>query len=312
MVGRFRSPAPVAIPRLDNIGINQTVALSNTGAGSITLNGTGGGTGSNEAGYFTNANVTAVTGNISITSAASATTAGSVTGLNLSAVTVSTGGSGTITLRGTAAGSGSFTSGVALNNGAQVLGVGGLISVTGINNSSGGGSGVSINGTNSTIDFSGSGGVTVIGTGGGSGTSRNNYGVSWSVAGGIQSTGGGAITITGTGGDSLGTLAADTGGNNYGVFITQALSGSGGAISITGTGGNSSGSNNYRHRPDCRAHQFRCWQHHPEWHRRRDRHRRRRAISQVRMSRRHAAQYLDYRPPARQPRVRSRELISRP
>ena len=105
--------------------------------------------------------------------------------------------------------------------------------------------GVFVTGTNSTIKSTGSGGVALTGTGGGSGTGGNDYGVTWSVANGIQSTGGGAITITGTGGDSLGTLAADTGSNNYGVFISQALSGSGGAILITGTGGNSSGTGNY-------------------------------------------------------------------
>ena len=67
-----------------NGGIVQTAALTDSGAGNITLNGTGGGSGNNEGGYYTTANVTAGTGNIAITGAGSAAAAGSYNlGLNL-------------------------------------------------------------------------------------------------------------------------------------------------------------------------------------------------------------------------------------
>ena len=110
--GNHRSPAPAAIPAATyNYGIYQAAPITNTGTGSITLNGTGGGSGNNEVGYTsgffggTSANVTAVTGNISITGIAS---------VNLDGLsdrryrplygTISTGGAGTITLAGTATG----------------------------------------------------------------------------------------------------------------------------------------------------------------------------------------------------------------
>src|SRR6202030_1102216 len=89
----------------NNYGINQAAAITNTGAGSITLNGTGGGPGSNEAGYAGSfpgpnpSNITAVTGNISITGMGSSTSTGVASdGIDFYNGAISTTGGGTITL----------------------------------------------------------------------------------------------------------------------------------------------------------------------------------------------------------------------
>lgn len=227
-----------------NSGITQVAAITNTGTGSITLNGIGGGNGIQESGILSNANITAGTGDISVTGAASATAIGSAShGVQFLGGTRSTTGVGTITIAGTARGSGTGanTRGVSIVSGAIITAVDGLISVTGTNNSTGtgtGNTGVNVTGANSTISSTGTGGVTVIGTGGGTGGS--NYGVAWDVANGIQSTGTGAINIIGSGGGIGGS-----GGGNNGVNSTAALTGNGGAISITGTPSNSTGGGNF-------------------------------------------------------------------
>ena len=228
-----------------NIGILLAASTTTTGTGSITLNGTGGGTGNSEYGLNSTANISAGTGNISLTGGASATaTGGSDHGVILAGGTTSTTGAGTVTIAGTATGSstGGSTDGVQLSGGAVVTTVDGLLKVTGTNNSAGtGGSnrGVYITGAGSAIRSSGTGGVTVIGVGGGSGTGGNSHGVVLNAANGIQTTGAGAISLTGTGGD-----AGGNGSTNYGVYLNGTLAGAGGAISITGTGGNSSGASN--------------------------------------------------------------------
>jgi filamentous hemagglutinin family protein len=232
-----------------NSGIYQTAALVNYQSGvggNITLNGTGGGTGSNEIGYFTSANVTAgnasasVNGNISITGAGSAAAAGSFNyGIQIqSASTIYTAGTGTITLAGTASGgTGGGIFGVFLNAGA-IAAVNGLISVTGTSNAYSSATmdnGVQIAGT---ITSSGTGGVTVNGTGGGTGGAGADYGVYLAIANAIQTPGNAAVSLTGSGGDigGLGTL-------NAGVYIGGALN-VGRNISITGTGGAQGGAIN--------------------------------------------------------------------
>ena len=227
-----------------NYGINQTAPITNTGTGAITLSGTGGGTGASEIGYLSNSNTTAGTGNISITGIASATATGSGThGISFSGATISTTGAGSITLAGTATGTGAGANTDAVFVGAAgvITAAGGLISVTGHNNSTGtggGNDGVYVTGGGSTIKSTGTGGVTVLGFGGGSGAGGSNYGVVWDVANGIQSTGGGAVSITGTGGDTGGS-----GAGNNGVNTAMALASAGGAINITGSAGTSSGIN---------------------------------------------------------------------
>ena len=223
-----------------NFGIYQSAAIANSGTGSITLNGTGGGTGNMERGYYAtgaSANITAGTGNISLTGSGSTMTGSGGGGVIFGGgETVSTAGAGTITISGTA----TFAGGNGVGFGATITAVDGLINITGINNSTGGGTGFLGVNVGGTIKSTGVGGITVTGTGGGSGAGGADVGVNVAFTNAIQSTGGGAITITGTGGDNGGS-----GSNNFGVNLANEVDGSGGAILITGTGGNSSGSNNY-------------------------------------------------------------------
>ncbi len=229
-----------------NFGINVANVISNTGTGAIILNGTGAGTSFSEFGVYETANITAVTGAVSVTGTAGASATGNGDhGVAIVGSTVSTTGTGTITIQGTGTGSGtsSGTYGVILTGGGIVTAVNGLVSVTGTNNSTGTGGtnyGVYVTGASSTIQSTGTGGVNVTGTGGGSGASGSNYGVFWDVASGIQSTATGPISLTGTGGDAGGTGTA-----NNGVYTAQALSGGGGKISITGTPSTSSGGSTY-------------------------------------------------------------------
>jgi len=255
----------------NNIGINQNGTITTTGVASITLNGTGGGSGMGESGYQTTANITAGTGNISITGVSSAAaTVNSTRGVGLLGGTVSTAGAGTITIAGTALGNGSGASAISSNG--VVTAVDGLISLTGINNSTStgaGNNGVNINTAGSAVRSTGTGGVKIVGQGGGSGISTGNSGVTVNNGGVVQSTGGGSISITGTGGGNggsgssnagvtvsgaisgngsisiTGTGGASSGTNNYGVNVAAAITGSGGAISIVGTGGAGSGNFNY-------------------------------------------------------------------
>ncbi|MGO9399108.1 MAG: beta strand repeat-containing protein, partial [Xanthobacteraceae bacterium] len=141
-------------------------------------------------------------GNITINGTGLTQAANSNYGVSVTANITNT-GTGTITLNGTGSGNGASAQdyGVRVAGGAIVTAVNGLVNVTGTSNSTGtgaGNNGVYVTGAGSTIKSTGTGGVTVIGFGGGTGAGGSNYGVTWNVANGIQSTGGGAISITGT------------------------------------------------------------------------------------------------------------------
>ncbi|MDO9412628.1 MAG: MBG domain-containing protein [Pseudolabrys sp.] len=259
-----------------NVGVAQMSAITTSGAGNITINGTGGGTGLGQRGYYNNGvAVTSAGGNISITGLASATATGSLNdGIYLTGAgaAVSTSGAGTITMNGTSRGTGTGL-GVNVAAGATVTTVNGLNSVTGVNqvtSSTAGQHGVLVTGANSAIRSTGSGGVTLVGTGGGSGI--GNFGVTWDTASALSASGSGTITLNGTGGGinngngsnygiytaqalsvggtggltliGQGGNAGGTGTNNYGVNVA-ALTTSSGAISVTGTGGNTSGTGNF-------------------------------------------------------------------
>ena len=88
------------------------------------------------------------------------------------------------------------------------------------------------------------GNLTLVGQGGGAGSGASNSGVVISNGGTqVRTTGTGSLSISGTGGNGAGT-----GANNYGVYVTTGSSGLAatgtGSITVTGTGGNSSGGNN--------------------------------------------------------------------
>ena len=250
-----------------NYGIYITTAgLSSSGTGSITLTGTGGaGTASNYGVYLTNTISSTSTGTVTITGTGRGTTTNNYGVYN-------DGGSGTITSSGdisitgtgangtsdnygtyisdavTATGSASITmngtggSGSSVNNhGIYLLGdisvVNGSMSLTGTGNGSGGGSAIN-NGiytlTSGTISSSGSGSITLNGTG--SSVNADNYGVYLTRP--ISSTSTGTVTITGTG---AGTTSSNIG---FTSLLSGTIASSSGNISITGTGANGT-SNNY-------------------------------------------------------------------
>ncbi len=198
--------------------------------------------------------------------------------------TVATGSlaQGTITISGTASGSGNSDGGVALGNadglvtasatGGDISSVDGAISVTGISNSTGlNAYGIGAK-ENSSITSTGIATTSLIGTGG-TGASGTNYGVWVLDTSDVVSSGSGATTITGTGrgtgnsntgvvisdaGTTVTTVsglltiggtsnATGSGTTNRGVLITTAadvISTGSGNIVITGTGATTAGNSN--------------------------------------------------------------------
>lgn len=192
--------------------IESTSAAVN--AGTITLNGTGGPSTSNDnhGVYVTgsSAMITSNGANVSVT--------GTGGGIGASQVNV-----GVRVEQGgqiTAGNSGSVT----------VVGQGGNLSGTGGNSNYG----VFVNNTNSRIT-SGGGNVSVTGTGGGAGSSINNDGIVVANSAAISAGGSGTVTVVGQGGNLTGTE-----GQNVGVYVALAgstITSSGGNVSVQGTGG---------------------------------------------------------------------------
>ena len=158
---------------------------------------------------------------------------------------VSPTGSGTVLIFGQGGNVGANNTGVAINDGGagSIVGAGGAITINGTGGTTAGGNnyGVGLIGSGAGIGAltnSGTGTITVNGTGAGSGAAANNYGIVISGTGAnISTSGTGAISVTGTGGGG-------TGGNNYGVIVNSAsgVTRTGvGTISITGQGGNAGG-----------------------------------------------------------------------
>lgn len=222
---------------------NVNNSIQALGSGNITISGTGGGFSSGGNNGVDIRTITANGGNISITGNGGNGSGTSNEGVRVStSSTISTTGSGTISITGTGNGRTNSASdyGVELNTSA-VQTVNGNITINGTGGGAGTGAnnfGVYITGAGGTIKTTGAGNITVTGTGGNnSGSGASNYGVYSAVANGITTTGGGAITVTGQGGSS-------SGGSNSGVYITGSITGSGGAMVINGTGGNGSGNSN--------------------------------------------------------------------
>ena len=138
--------------------------------------------------------------------------------------------------------------GVYVQNGAQVQAgdngsIFGAVSVTGTGGAAGGdfNYGVNVEDANSIITSSG-GSVTVIGIGGGTGTSGNNRGLEVDNGGKISAGGTGTVSVTGTGGAAGGDF-------NYGVNVNSAgsiITSSGGSVTIIGIGGGTGTSGNNR------------------------------------------------------------------
>ncbi|MFN9198560.1 MAG: beta strand repeat-containing protein, partial [Planctomycetaceae bacterium] len=187
-----------------------------------------------------------VNGALSLSANSQNNASGNFSGIVINGGQVASTGSGSLTLYGVGA-AGSGNAGVLLTAGGTVRGgTSGVVKVTGIGGRSTGNFnvGVSIEGDSSTLTQISSQGATVSvsGTGGGTGSSINNYGVIVSSA---QVTAGSAsaVSVTGTGGNPYGT-----GGSNGGVVLTGTASqsglitSSGGDVTVTGVEGGQSSS----------------------------------------------------------------------
>jgi filamentous hemagglutinin family protein len=243
-------------------------------SGTVTVSGTGGAGTNGNAGVYVNGNgarFTSGDGNVTVTGQGqgSGTTnygvrlqnGAQVEATGTGAVSVSgTGGNGTnnnygvylqsnntriasttgnVTVSGQAQGLGTNNIGVRMDNTSTVQSIDGAISVTG---TGGGGTngtnrnahGIYLAGGNAKVTTTGTGTVTLQGTGGtaGTGTTRS-YGVVITGGNTRIETGAGDISITGTG--------AQTGGaQNYGVYVTGTnarVATTSGDIAVNGTGG---------------------------------------------------------------------------
>lgn len=244
------------------IGVNAAIT---SGGGSVTVHGTGGGSGSSlnnqgirvdSAGRITaggtgGVNVTGLGGN-------TAGTGGTlnhgvlVTGVNSGIASAITSGGGAVNVHGTGGGAGSSSSndGVRAQSGGQIgAGGTGAVNVTGLGGTAGTGGanhGVFVTGLSSGIASaitSGGGAVTVNGTGGGAGSSAFNNGVNVNSAGQIRAGGLGAVSVTGLGGNIDGT----EGDSNHGVHVTDSsssITSGGGSVHVHGTGGGAGSSGN--------------------------------------------------------------------
>ena len=209
-------------------------AIAPTSTGSITIKGTGGaGTESNFGVWVFTAGSTiaALGGDISITGIGGNGTTTDNNGIEIWTGTVTNIGSGKITLDGTGVSGTGFGRGVHLKDTSTVSVVDGALSVTGVGGS---GTGTSNAGvflqTVSVLKASGTGTVTIEGTGGTA--AGSNIGVVIADPGTLIETTTGEIKVTGEAGDG--------GTGNIGVYIgngAQLLPTGAAKITINGTGG---------------------------------------------------------------------------
>jgi trimeric autotransporter adhesin len=226
------------------VGVNIATSSISTGAGNLTVTGTGGTTFDNNGVTFNQVTVTG-SGGVSITGAS-----GTGTGFNTSGVllgnetTITQMGTGSVTIAGTARGAGnaSLTAGVLIeesdisvvDGNLQVTGTGTTFSTTGGNNR--GVSMVEDAGDRTMLSSSGTGTITVTGAAG-SGNAGGNNGVAM-VGALVQSTGGGAILL------QTGAAAVSTGGGNRGIALfndSDVTATGSGTVTINGTSGVGSG-----------------------------------------------------------------------
>lgn len=238
----------------NNIGIllsDSSTQITNTGAGSITLNGTAGGVtnSSNNRGIqlASSAVVSTFNGLLRLFGRGGGEGTGNdndgvlITGLNTS---LSATGSGTIEVNGRGgndAGTTGNNEGIQIGSSAtiQTLG-GGAITLRGTgSNSSGvaGSRGVFI--VNSGAVLGSGGAIDITGTGGADGTTTGSHGIAVSgLSSRITNTGIGTITLIGTGGGAVGSTL----NNGINIAAAGAVSTVNGLLSLAGVGGaNSAG-----------------------------------------------------------------------
>ncbi|MBK7425684.1 MAG: hypothetical protein IPI60_00910 [Saprospiraceae bacterium] len=220
--------------------------VSSTGA-NVSLTGLGGAGSQNNHGIIIDMGglVTAGgNGAVSVTGTGGTGTGVFNTGIFLSGSSsqISSSG-GSITMLGNGGGTGASTSnlGIYMLDADVSAGGPGNINIEGNAGSTGGGAiGVYISGATASVT-SNSGSILIDGSGGGSGSSADNYGVFLDNGVDILSGGSGNVSI-------IGSAGLTSGNGNYGVLIEDAsttIITSGGNVSITGQGGGSgiSGSN---------------------------------------------------------------------
>jgi filamentous hemagglutinin family protein len=242
--GNILINATGGLPSALNTGIHVRTsgAIEATGNGNITLQGTGGGSGSgtNNDGIRldTLATVSTVNGLLDVYGLGGNPN-GSGAGhdgiqiAGAAGLQIAGGGTGSIRINATGggnSGTGSTIRGISIDSGGFISGNGGAVEVyaTGGGATGNSNNGISLSGTSSRITNTGNGGITLRGTGGGSDASGVNHGVSLA-SNAFISTLHGLLDVQGLGGNRTGT-----GSTNRGVSL-----GSGGNISIT-TGGNGS------------------------------------------------------------------------
>jgi hypothetical protein len=226
-----------------NIGLNvtasSTIAVEH---GTATIQATGGGgTGNSNRGLYVSASTLQATGigSLSLTGQATANT-GSSPGVVLTAGSTISTTSGSLSLTGTGAGTGNSCSGLYMDGASVISVVDGPLSVQGTASPNGtdGNHGVHVTSANTAIKALGAGGLTVTGTGGGTGAGASNQGV-LAASGGRLSVADGDLTVTGTGGSG-------SGGGHRGVYLALGgiiTSTGAGDLTLTGTAGTCGASN---------------------------------------------------------------------
>ncbi len=174
--------------------------------------------------------LSATEGHILLSANQQATAAtGTFDGIVINGVSVSTTGTGTVTLLGRGGDNGAAGAhGVDLLNAASVSGASTTVTGTGGDNTGGTNQGVSL--TDGSIITSTGGNVVVTGAGAGSGGS--NTGVVVATGSQITAAGSGTVMVSGTG--------SGTGNFSYGVTVTNTnsfITSAGGAVTVMGTGG---------------------------------------------------------------------------
>ncbi|MBY0575769.1 MAG: filamentous hemagglutinin N-terminal domain-containing protein [Gallionellaceae bacterium] len=217
----------------DGIYITGNSVVQTSGAGAITLSGTGGagGVGSSfNSGvrFGTGAQLSSVNGAIMLTGQGGAGNNGSNYGVYAhNGATITSTGSGTITLNGTGASTGTGNAGVRVSASAgatKIMTAGGALTVT----ATGGVTSDGLDIVAGALVQSGTGLLTLSGTGG---TGAASYYGTWISGAGTQVTSGGGMNISG--------ISNSTGANNHGVSIDTGAKATttAGAMTITGTSG---------------------------------------------------------------------------
>jgi hypothetical protein len=213
------------------INLSAATSFTVSGAGGVTFNA------ARNISLASTSTITAVNGNISLTANSAGTAAGNFVGIALTTATITSSGTGSITLNGTggnAAGT-DFHDGILLTSGAVIQSTSavagaGAISLTGKGGSGAAGNyGIVLDGNTVKITVA-AGKLTLDGTAG-AGT-HDNFGILLNNAATISSTGG-DIQVSGTGGAGSDTI-------NIGVDIIagSSVQASGSAsLTINGTGG---------------------------------------------------------------------------